>query len=157
MPKNIHTWWSMQDQLEKQDREAKEAEDKRLDEQRREAERIYWENKKKEEAEAKAEAEAEGKTGETPEENSKPVEATEESAKPTETTEQVEEKVPSKENEVELLCVCSYYVHRNRFKNTENDLNEESIKQFHEISATNKRYYRKKNEDKTTIPKRQPQ
>lgn len=126
MPKNIHTWWSMQDQLEKQDREAKEAEDKRLDEQRREAERIYWENKKKEEAEAKAEAE--GKTGETAEENSKPVEATEESAKPTETTEQVEEKVPNKENEVELLCVCSYYGHRNDLRIKRTFLDEESIK-----------------------------
>lgn len=119
MPKNIHTWWSMQDQLEKQDREAKEAEDKRLDEQRREAERIYWENKKKEEAEAKAEAE--GKTTENTEDNSKPVEATEENVKPTETTEQVEEKVPNKDNEVELFHVCSFYTYYHKYRNNENN------------------------------------
>ena len=48
-PKNIHKWWSMQDQLDQEDKEKEEAEQKKLDAQRQEAERIYWEEKKKRE------------------------------------------------------------------------------------------------------------
>lgn len=57
-PKNIHKWWSMQEQLDEADREIEEAEQKKLDQQRMEAERIYWEEKKKKEEAQKAEQNA---------------------------------------------------------------------------------------------------
>ena len=65
-PKNIHKWWSMQDQLDQ------EEEQKKLDAQRQEAERIYWEEKKKREEEEKKKAEAsEGES--VPPQTEKPV------------------------------------------------------------------------------------
>ena len=39
MPKNIHTWWTMKEKLEKEDQEKKEAQEKIYDEQRRAAEK----------------------------------------------------------------------------------------------------------------------
>lgn len=71
-PKNIHKWWSMQDQLDQEDKEKEEAEQKKLDAQRQEAERIYWEEKKKREEEEKKKAEAtEGES--VPPQHEKPV------------------------------------------------------------------------------------
>ena len=64
-PKNIHKWWSMQEQLDQADKEAEEAEQKKLDQQRMEAEKIYWEEKKKKEEQAAAQNAAAAESQET--------------------------------------------------------------------------------------------
>ena len=85
MPKNISTWWTMKEKLEKADKEAEEERERIRDEQRRKAEEEYWAEKKRKEEEEKAKAEQEGETEEKAEET-KVEEVKSEEAK-TETTE----------------------------------------------------------------------
>ena len=62
MPKNISTWWTMKEKLEKADKEAEEERERIRDEQRRKAEEEYWAEKKRKEEEEKAKAEQERET-----------------------------------------------------------------------------------------------
>ena len=95
MPKNIHTWWTMKEKLEKEDREYEEAKERERDEQLRAAEELYWKRKKEqEEAEKKVQ-----------EEEKKEAENTDE------VVPEVVEKAEEKGTEVELYC-C--FIHQNR-------------------------------------------
>ncbi|KAK8823418.1 hypothetical protein WA577_002338 [Blastocystis sp. JDR] len=100
IPRNMHTWWSMKDQLEKEDENTRKSEDKKREEEdkkKREEERKKEEETKKAEEQKKAE-EAEKATREAVKEASKAAEEerngkkSEEPKEPKEPKEQVEVK-----------------------------------------------------------------
>ena len=94
IPRNMHTWWSMKDQLEKEDENTRKSEDKKREEEdkkKREEERKKEEETKKAEEQKKAE-EAEKATREAVKEASKAAEEERNGKKSEEPKEQVEVK-----------------------------------------------------------------
>lgn len=118
MPKNIHTWWTMKEKLEKEDRAYEEAVERKRDEELRAAQEIYWQRKKEqEEAEKKAQEQKEMTAGEESIADNKPAETSEKNEKIEEVEKTEKTEKTEKKEEVELYHCFFTNQHEHKWKN----------------------------------------